>query len=216
MPVGATPSHLAVGQGAVWVTNADAHSVSRIDPKTNAVGQTIQVGNGPTGVVVARGAVWVVNGLDGTVSRIDPTTNTLVQRINVGNGPVGIVYAEGSIWVANTGDSTITKVDADSGKPTRTLPIAATELAFGAGTLWATESAAGLAVRIDPTAGNIVQTIHVGKALRESPSAAAPRGSRTAWTEPSLGSIRRRIESQRSLQPGTAQWRSPSGLASSG
>ena len=54
--------------------------------------------------------------------------------------PLGIAYAAGSIWVANTGDDTITRIDADSGKPTKTLPIAATELAFGAGTLWASES----------------------------------------------------------------------------
>ena len=189
VPVGATPSHLAVGQGAVWVTNADAHSVSRIDPTTHAVGQTIQVGNGPTGVVVARGAVWVVNGLDGTVSRIDPTTSTVVQRINVGNGPVGIAYAEGSIWVANTGDSTITKIDADSGKPTRTLPIAATELAFGAGTLWATESAAGLVARIDPTTGNIVQTIHVGNG-----PAGIAFGRGAAWVANSLDGTVSRID----------------------
>ena len=66
--------------------------------------------------------------------------NTVVQTIAVGNGPVGIAYAAGSIWVANTGDGTITRIDADSGKPTKTLPIAATELAFGAGTLWASDS----------------------------------------------------------------------------
>ena len=35
--VGATPTAVAVGEGAYWVTNAEGHSVSRIDPGTNAV-----------------------------------------------------------------------------------------------------------------------------------------------------------------------------------
>ncbi len=32
VPVGATPSHVVSGEGAIWVTNADGDSVSRIDP----------------------------------------------------------------------------------------------------------------------------------------------------------------------------------------
>ena len=85
--VGATPTEVAAGEGANWVTNADGHTVSRIDPGTNAVVETITVGNGPSGIAIGDGAVWVVNSLDGTVSRIDPGTNTVVQTIDVGGGP---------------------------------------------------------------------------------------------------------------------------------
>ena len=109
--VGATPTAVAVGEGAYWVTNAEGHTVSRIDPGTNAVVETIPVGNGPSGIAIGAGAVWVVNSLDGTVSRIDPGTNTVVQKIGVGGEPLGIVYAAGSVWVANTGDGTITRID---------------------------------------------------------------------------------------------------------
>src|SRR6188472_3672037 len=146
--VGATPSAVAAGEGAYWVVNADRHTVSRIDSGTNAVVDTIPVGNGPSGIATGDGAVWVVNSLDGTVSRIDPGTNTVVQTIGVGGGPRGIVYAAGSVWVANTGDGTITRIDAKSGRPTKQFPVAATELAFGAGTLWASQRAAGGAVLV--------------------------------------------------------------------
>jgi YVTN family beta-propeller protein len=160
--VGATPTAVAVGEGAYWVTNAEGHSVSRVDPGTNAVLQTIPVGNGPSGIATGAGAVWVVNSLDGSVSRIDPGTNTVVQTIGVGGEPLGIVYAAGSVWVANTGDNTITRIDPTSGKLTETLEVAATELAFGAGTLWASERGAGQVVRIDPTTGKQVAAIQVG------------------------------------------------------
>ncbi|MDT4947381.1 MAG: family transcriptional regulator, regulator of embCAB operon, partial [Pseudonocardiales bacterium] len=160
--VGATPTAVAVGEGAYWVTNAEGHSVSRVDPGTNAVLQTIPVGNGPSGIATGAGAVWVANSLDGSVSRIDPGTNTEVQTIGVGGEPLGIVYAAGSVWVANTGDNTITRIDPTSGKLTETLEVAATELAFGAGTLWASERGAGQVVRIDPTTGKQVAAIQVG------------------------------------------------------
>ena len=72
-------------------------TVSRIDPATNAVVQTIQVGAGPAGIAVGAGAVWVLNALDGTVSRIDPKTRRQwCQTIPVGNGPTAIAYGQGA------------------------------------------------------------------------------------------------------------------------
>ena len=67
--------------------------MSRIDPETNDVRQTIPVGGGPAGLAVGGGAVWVANGLDGTVTRIDAETNLPSQTITVGNGPTGVAPA---------------------------------------------------------------------------------------------------------------------------
>ena len=188
--VGATPTAVAAGEGAYWVANADRHTVSRIDPGTTAVVDTIQVGNGPSGIATGAGAVWVVNSLDATVSRIDPGTNTVVQKIPVEGGPRGIVYAAGSVWVANTGDGTITRIDPESGGPAKPLQIAATELAFGAGTLWASQRAAGQVVRIDPTTGKqVFAPIHVGN----GPTGIA-FGHGAAWVANSLDGTVSRID----------------------
>jgi YVTN family beta-propeller protein len=189
VPVGASPSHLAVGGGAIWVTNADDNSVSRIDPATRAVVQTIPVGSSPSGITTGQGAVWVANSLDGTVSRIDPGTNMVVQKIDVGIFPVGIAYGAGSIWVANTGDDTITRIDASSGKPVKTLPIAATELTFGAGSLWASQRTASRVARIDPKTGSVVQSIAVGNG-----PAGIAFGSRAVWVANNLDGTVSRID----------------------
>ncbi len=189
--VGATPTHLALGDGAVWVTNADGDSVSRIDPLKRIVVQTISIGNSPSGITTGNGAVWVSNSLDSTVSRIDPATNTVVQTIPVGNGPLGIAYAAGSIWVANTGDETITRIDAGSGEPRKTLPIAANELAFGAGTLWASQSNANRVARIHPSTGSVTQTIQVGNR-----PAGLAFGNGSAWVANSLDGTVSRIDSR--------------------
>jgi YVTN family beta-propeller protein len=70
--VGASPSRIASGEGAYWVTNADSRSVSRIDPATNRQVETIPVGSTPSRIALGKGAVWVANSLDGTVSRNRP------------------------------------------------------------------------------------------------------------------------------------------------
>jgi len=162
VPVGARPSHLAAGKGAVWVTNAGDGTVSRIDPAKREVVQTIIVGSAPTGIAIGNNAVWVANSLDGTVSRIDPVTNTVVQPIPVGNGPVGVAFGAHSVWVANTNDNTIARIGADSGRIVKTLKTPGTELAFGAGALWASDRAANSVSRIDPATGSVVQAIAVG------------------------------------------------------
>jgi YVTN family beta-propeller protein len=187
--VGATPTHIAVGEGAIWVTNADGDTVSRIDPAKKAVVQTIPVGSSPSGITTGNGAVWVANSMNRTVSRIDPAINEVVQSITVGNGPVGIVYARGAIWVANTGDATITRIDANSGVPGLPLPIPATELAVGGGTLWASERAANRVARVDPKTGAVVGTIAVGN----SPTGLA-FGSGAAWVANSLDGTISRID----------------------
>jgi YVTN family beta-propeller protein len=189
IPVGGSPGAVAVGNGSIWVANVDAHSVSRVDPVKQVVIQSIQVGNGPAGIAFGGGFAWVTNGLDGTVSRIDPQVNRAVQKVDVGNGPVGIAYAAGSVWVANTGDDTITVIDAESGTRTTTLPIAATQLAVGDGSLWASESAAGRVVRIDARARKPVQWIHVGN----GPTGLA-FGDGSAWVTNSLDGTVSRID----------------------
>jgi YVTN family beta-propeller protein len=57
--VGDGPTSVAFGAGAVWVANETSGTVSRIDPATNRVEKTIDVGNAPSGITVYGGLVWV-------------------------------------------------------------------------------------------------------------------------------------------------------------
>ena len=193
--VGATPSHIAVGEGAIWVTNNDGGSVSRVDPATYRAIDTIQVGNGPSGITVCNGAVWVANGGDGTVPRINPDLNKQVETTPVGNGPQGMACAGGWVWVANTGDRTITRIDAATGSATVPLPVAATELAVGDGAVWASQHDLNRVVRLDPKTGAPVRRSGSGTGRPGSPSATAACGWRTASTEPSAASTRTRARS---------------------
>ena len=209
--VGATPTQVAAGAGAYWVVNADGDSVSKIDPATNSVVDTItNVGSGPSGIAIGNDDVWVANSLGGDVARIDAKTDTVVQRIPVGNGPAGIAYAGGFVWVANTSDGTITRIDAASGRPEKhPLPVAATELTTGGGALWATQRAASHVVRIDPGSGSVAASIQVGN----GPTGVV-FGDRSVWVANSLdGTVSRIDPDTNSVTATIATGDTPTGLA---
>jgi YVTN family beta-propeller protein len=186
IPVGVAPGGVAAERDAIWVTNADDHSVSRVDPETNDVRDTIQVGGGPAGVAVGGEDVWVANGLDGTVSRINGTANRVVQTITVGNGPSGVAYGEGAIWVANSADGTVSRIDAASGRVTKTLPVAigVSGIAFGFGRVWVVSASEGRVLALEPRSGRVEQQVGVGvdpQAIAAGPDAiwVANRGDGT-------------------------------------
>jgi YVTN family beta-propeller protein len=58
--VGDGPVAIVFGEGSVWVANANDHTISRIDPKTDDVTATIKLGNvSVRGIAVGAGKVWV-------------------------------------------------------------------------------------------------------------------------------------------------------------
>ena len=154
VPLDASPTAVAYGEGSVWAAMPNQDSVSRINPETNTVQQTISVGSGPTGIAVGGGFVWVANSLDGTVWRIDPRVNggQVVDRIAVGNGPTDLAFGLGGVWVANSLDNTVVRVDALTDKPGKPIPIdaGADAIAVGDGAVWVTSRQAGVLSRVDP------------------------------------------------------------------
>ena len=89
------------GEGAVWVTSTKGNLVSRIDPKTNKVTDSIPVGPAPRFLTVGEGFVWTLNQGDGTVSKVDPKTRKTVATIPVGipGGGGEISAGGGAVWV---------------------------------------------------------------------------------------------------------------------
>ena len=98
------PMHLAIGAGAVWVTDQLDDAVARIDPATGRIMARIAIGRGASGVAVGAGSVWATSFLDGTVSRIDPKTNRVAATIRVKGSPRDVTVGAGSVWTA--GDAT--------------------------------------------------------------------------------------------------------------
>jgi DNA-binding SARP family transcriptional activator/ABC-type branched-subunit amino acid transport system substrate-binding protein len=96
-------SSIAVGAGAVWVTDPQSGLLWRIDPGPVPVERTITLAPGASDVAYGAGAIWVANGITGTVSRVDPHTNQVTRTIAVGNTPGRVIAGDGGVWVAVAG-----------------------------------------------------------------------------------------------------------------
>ena len=96
---GSDPRAIATDAHAVWVANSGDGSVSRIEPGTNAIADSISAGQGPAAVATSGDAVWVALGDAGSVARIDPRTDNVTATIAIGHRPQGIAVADGLVWV---------------------------------------------------------------------------------------------------------------------
>jgi YVTN family beta-propeller protein len=194
VPIGSSPSELAAGAGALWVSEYNADAVLRIDTATHALVQTIPVDSTPSGLAVGDGAVWVANSFSGTVSWINPAVNRVVKTIPVGNGPAGVAVGDGSVWVADSSDGALSRIDALTGKPQHTIPLGggATDVTVGVGGVWVSDSTDGRVVRVDPQTDRVVGSVDVGA----GGSGAITVGFGSVWVANSLDGTVTKIDPQ--------------------
>jgi DNA-binding beta-propeller fold protein YncE len=91
------PTDVAVGAGAVWISETDG-TVLRIQPRLGKIVASIHACGNALAIAYGEGAVWVACG-DNTVVRLDPATDRPAAPISVGRLPRGIAAGAGSIWV---------------------------------------------------------------------------------------------------------------------
>jgi hypothetical protein len=91
------PTDVAVGGGAVWISETDG-TVLRVQPRLGGIVASIPACRNALAVAYGEGAVWVACG-DNTVVRVDPATDAPGAPIAVGRLPRGIAAGEGAVWV---------------------------------------------------------------------------------------------------------------------
>ncbi len=154
VPPRSTPLRLAAGAGAVWVSNATAGTVRRIDLSTAVTDAPIRVGRGPAGITTGGGLVWVANSRSGTVTRVDPSIRAILgDPIGVGDRPGGIDAGTSTVWVASTAEATVSRIDIKSGEilgDPITVPLAPGAIAVGSRAVWVASNDDGTVTRIEP------------------------------------------------------------------
>jgi branched-chain amino acid transport system substrate-binding protein len=185
--VGKTPSTIAVGEGAVWVLNADDRTISKIDPQTKAV-ETFGTGGITTDLAVGEGAVWVGNGAQTpgavdiasttSVSRVDPDTTSVREtavlpsprttpdvRLSGESRTLGVsqlAVGAGAVWAINP-DLSVSRIDPDTGKRVEIIPMeTGGAIAAGNEGVWALAADAPHVLRIDPRTNKLSQRIELG------------------------------------------------------
>ena len=196
--LGGTPAQLAAGAGSIWAVSPQRQTVSRIDPKTLDVVQTIDVGSGPGGIAYSRRAraVWVANGGDGTLSRIDQATNKVVDTPSVGNVPVAVAAGFGSVWVTNAGDRAVVRLDATTGLAVKVIPTGdvGRGIAIGGGAVWVSDDIRGRVSRIDPRTNEVTEQVPVGGG-----ATALAYGAQSLWVANGLDRTVMRLDPERNV-----------------
>ena len=141
---------IAYGEGALWALTGELDTIERIDPRTNAVVETIplgRIGESGTGwryrMAVGQGAIWVL--APASLWRIDSTTKRFVGSVPLGRSEEGssVATGAGAVWVVKP-DGILLRVDPDSQTVAKTIPLGRLvypadlwdALAVGEGSVW--------------------------------------------------------------------------------
>jgi streptogramin lyase len=188
--IGADVSDIAIGFGSVWVANGNDGSVTRIDPRLNAVETTLDLGPkaqlAPTAVfliAVDEAHVWITRGAE--LLRIDPQTDRVNHRVHVGT-PIGLATGGGSVWVSTLFERLL-RIDAKTGTVTATtaLPTGALAPVFAHQSLWLIANLGhGEIERIDPNSLTATGTALAG----DSPTSLAS-SEHAVWASLASGMI---------------------------
>jgi streptogramin lyase len=159
LPIGTRD--LAVGSGAVWVTNADDRSLTRIDLVTEAL-EVIDLPHdvgAPMGVAADDQAVWIAGSRG--VAMIEQGSRTEPHTWALRAPAESVALSDGTAWVSQFADDLVTRIDVGGGPTAFTVGNGPVDLAIGYGAVWVTNGLDGTLSRIDQQT-NDVQTIRVG------------------------------------------------------
>ena len=148
---------IAAAEGGVWVPDANAGTLLRIDPRSGRITATITISTvtGPRSgfdtVATSPGAVWVTSGADDALLRIDPSSNTVAQRIPLGMRPSSLAVLGGDVWVTGSQANRVLRVSVATGDVLATVPVTdPRSVAGGDGAVWVVSELEGVLSRIDP------------------------------------------------------------------
>jgi hypothetical protein len=179
----AARASLAVGAGAVWLTNGSRRLV-RIDQETGAVA-AIPAGRRLDGVAAGAGAVWAISSRSATVLRVDPRNGTPTDRMSIvarpgadAPSPRAIAATSRAVWVLNGNTATVTQIDPGTLGVVTTIPIGVdrvpTDIAATGATAWVSNADGSLA-RVRAGA-RVAEMIRVGESLER-----VAAGGGTVW-----------------------------------
>ena len=213
VPLGAAPSSVAVGAGAVWVLDANDKTISAIDPETRSR-EVFSSSSTPTDIAAGAGALWIGNAFrklpfsqtsyPESVSRLDPETRVPVAtirlprpkvvRYNAGGFPwlfEHIAVTSDAVWVVGA-DLGVYRIDPRTNQRFggRVKGIKAVGIAAGGGGVWAIEFGKTRVAKIDPRTNTITQRIPVAS---EGLSSIAV-GARDVWAADPFGGLVWRID----------------------
>jgi len=169
-PIPGFPDWVAISD-SVWISNKPKNSISRLDPQTNKVGTTIQVGKAPcAGLAVGFGSVWVPHCSDGSVWRVDMASQKAVAMIHSGVADTegGIAVGEGSVWMPSDASGILSRIDPATNQVASKIKIAPGSYTaiVADGSVWITSTKNNLVTRVNAKTEKVAASVPVGPTPR--------------------------------------------------
>ncbi|HEY7876384.1 MAG TPA: hypothetical protein VIG64_14810, partial [Actinomycetota bacterium] len=168
------PDWTSVAYGSVWVAVDEAGEVARIDPASNQVAATVEVGGHPcTGLAAGFGAVWSPSCTDNAIYRIDARTEKVEAVIEIpvfqsfsGEGPFGgITTGAAAVWTITEGKAgsfdVLARIDPRTDEVAATFPLGypVGEPTFADGSIWVLAPEDDRVLRVDPRSGEVIAEV---------------------------------------------------------
>lgn len=158
-----------------WIANRFDNTVMPYDPRTNALGMPVAVGEEPRdGVLTPDNRLYFVADRSAkSVSVVDTERAKMIADVAVGNSPNGTAISPDgrTVWIANYDDNTIQPIDV------RTLRAGA-PIAVGTGPRYIAVAPDGARLYVSDQGQNDVSVVdlHAMKVISEIPAGERPTG----------------------------------------
>jgi virginiamycin B lyase len=155
-----------VGEGAVWVPDADHSVIYKIDPASDQVARKITAYLTPhaESLGVGEGAVWAICGNGDTLKRFDAVDGHERAAITLPARGYGVLVAFGAVWVTSPTNDELYRINPASNGVTASVELSSGPrfMTASEGSVWVPNDGDGSVQRIDPASGKVVASIPTG------------------------------------------------------
>jgi streptogramin lyase len=162
-----SPQGIAIGEGALWISDTRDKAIFKIDPKVYSILQKIPVPmlstDGSFGI--GKGAIWAITAedFDRRLTRLNSHSGKIEARIALPSSSSSVIVAYGSVWVTGFSNE-LYRIDPQTNTITRTIKLhdSPQDMAAGEESIWVLGRGGSSVERIDAESGEHLTSIVTG------------------------------------------------------
>jgi len=182
-----SPHGIAIGEGALWISDTQNKAIFKIDPKVYSILLRIRAPMLSTegSIGISQGAVWAITAedFDRTLTRFNSHSGQVEARISLPSSGSIVIVAYGSVWVMGFSNE-LYMIDPQRNTIARIIKLHGSpqDMTAGEDSIWVLDRGASSVERIDAKSGQCLASIEIG--LPSGPAYIAIGGGYAWVSEP--------------------------------
>jgi class 3 adenylate cyclase len=162
LATGRGPAAVHAADGTAWVANVDAGTLTHMgtDGESTTVGQ---VSSRPTELTTAGGLLWVADRYSDKVTLLGAADGELQDQLDLHASALDAGH--GAVWATDDLRDVVLRLDPRDGSELQVIQLAEgsgpSDVAASADDLWVAAGFTGQAVRLDPTSGDVGESVEI-------------------------------------------------------